>query len=39
MAESRSMDGFIEYSVKTGENVEETFEELTRLMLASSEPM
>ena len=39
MAESRGVDGFIECSVKTGENVEETFEELTKLMLASSEPM
>jgi small GTP-binding protein len=36
MAESRGVDGFIECSVKTGENVEETFEELTRLMLADS---
>jgi small GTP-binding protein len=39
MAESRGMDGFIECSVKTGENIEETFEELTKLMLASSESM
>jgi small GTP-binding protein len=39
MAESRGLDGFIECSVKTGENVEETFEELTKLMFTSSEPL
>ncbi|MFX1296987.1 MAG: Rab family GTPase, partial [Promethearchaeota archaeon] len=36
IAKSRGADGFIECSPKTGENVEETFEALTRLMLANS---
>lgn len=33
IAKSRNVDGFIETSSKTGENVEKTFEALTRLML------
>ncbi len=33
IARSRNVDGFIETSSKTGENVETTFEALTRLML------
>jgi len=33
IARSRNVDGFIETSSKTGENVEKTFEALTRLML------
>ncbi|MCK4382421.1 MAG: GTP-binding protein [Candidatus Lokiarchaeota archaeon] len=33
IARSRNVDGFIETSSKTGENVERTFEALTRLML------
>lgn len=37
IAESRDMDAFIECSSKTGENVEETFEALTRLMLQKSD--
>jgi small GTP-binding protein len=36
IAKSRGVDGFIECSPRTGENVEETFEALTRLMLANS---
>ncbi|MHA2282153.1 MAG: Rab family GTPase [Promethearchaeota archaeon] len=36
IAKSRGADGFIECSPRTGENVEETFEALTRLMLANS---
>ncbi|MHA2392581.1 MAG: Rab family GTPase [Promethearchaeota archaeon] len=36
IARSRGVDGFIECSPITGENVEETFETLTRLMLAKS---
>ncbi|MFX1420398.1 MAG: Rab family GTPase [Promethearchaeota archaeon] len=36
IARSRGVDGFIECSTKTGENVEETFEALTRLMLEES---
>ena len=36
IARSRGVDGFIECSPRTGENVEETFEALTRLMLARS---
>jgi small GTP-binding protein len=33
IAKSKSMDGFIECSSKTGENVENTFDALTRLMI------
>ena len=33
IARSRGLDGYIECSVETGENVEEVFEELTRLMI------
>ena len=33
IAKSRNVNGFIETSSKTGENVEKTFEALTRLML------
>ena len=33
IAKSKGMDGFIECSSKTGENVEKTFEALTRLMM------
>jgi len=36
IAKSRGVDGFIECSPRTGENVEETFDALTRLMLANS---
>lgn len=36
IAKSRGVDGFAECSPRTGENVEETFEVLTRLMLAKS---
>ncbi|MFX1233456.1 MAG: Rab family GTPase [Promethearchaeota archaeon] len=36
IAKSRFVDGFIECSSKTGENVDETFEALTRLMIDSS---
>ena len=36
IAKSRGVDGFIECNTRTGENVEETFEALTRLMLANS---
>lgn len=36
IARSRSVDGFIECSAKTGENVEETFEALSRLMMQNS---
>ena len=36
IAKSRGVDGFAECSQRTGENVEETFEALTRLMLANS---
>ncbi len=36
IAQSRGTDGFIECSSKTGENVEETFEALTRLMINNS---
>ena len=36
IAKSRGVDGFIECSAKTGENVQEAFEALTRLMLANS---
>ncbi|GAG87917.1 unnamed protein product, partial [marine sediment metagenome] len=36
IAKSRGVDGFAECSPRTGENVEETFEALTRLMLANS---
>ena len=37
IAKTRDMDAFIECSSKTGENVEETFEALTKLMLQRSE--
>ncbi|MFX0076616.1 MAG: Rab family GTPase [Candidatus Hermodarchaeota archaeon] len=36
IAKSRGVNGFAECSPQTGENVEETFEALTRLMLAKS---
>ncbi len=36
IAKSRAVDGFIESSAKTGENVEETFEALARLMMQKS---
>ena len=36
IAKSRSVDGFIECSSKSGENVEETFDALTRLMIQKS---
>lgn len=36
IAKSRGVDGFIESSSKTGENVEETFSALTRLMVKKS---
>jgi len=37
IAKSRNVDGFIETSSKSGENVEKTFEALTRLMLNNSQ--
>ncbi|MFX1340855.1 MAG: Rab family GTPase [Promethearchaeota archaeon] len=37
IAKSRDMEAFIECSSKTGENVEEAFEALTRLMLQTSD--
>ena len=37
IAKSRNVDGFIETSSKTGENVEKTFEALTSLMLGNSQ--
>jgi Ras-related protein Rab-8A len=36
IARSRAVEGFIECSSKTGENVEETFDALTRLMMQRS---
>ena len=33
LAESRNLNGYIECSPKTGENVDKVFEDLTRLML------
>ncbi|MFX0070996.1 MAG: Rab family GTPase [Candidatus Hermodarchaeota archaeon] len=36
IAQSRGADGFVECSPRTGENVEETFEGLTRLMMQRS---
>lgn len=36
IAKSRGVDGYIEISAKTGENVEKAFEALTRLMLNDS---
>jgi len=36
ISKSRGVNGFIESSSKTGENVEETFEALTRLMMQKS---
>ncbi|MBD3340887.1 MAG: GTP-binding protein [Candidatus Lokiarchaeota archaeon] len=36
ISKSRDTDGFVECSSKTGENVEETFEGITRLMLRKS---
>ncbi|MFX1266356.1 MAG: Rab family GTPase [Promethearchaeota archaeon] len=36
IAKSRGLDGFIECSVETGENIEETFEALARLILERS---
>lgn len=36
ISKSRGVDGFIECSSKTGENVEETFQALTRLMMQRS---
>ncbi|MFX1449123.1 MAG: Rab family GTPase, partial [Promethearchaeota archaeon] len=38
IAKSRGVNGFIEVSAKTGENVEEAFEALTRLMLGGYRP-
>ncbi len=37
ISESRDMDAFIECSSKTGENVEKTFEALTKIMLQKSD--
>ena len=39
IAKSSGVDGFIECSTKTGENIEEAFEALTRLMLAEPIPI
>ena len=36
LAKSRDLDGFIECSAKTGENIELTFEALTKIMLKKS---
>ena len=36
IAKSRDLDGFIECSVETGENVEEVFETIARLMIEQS---
>ena len=36
ISKSRGLDGFVESSAKTGENVEETFESLTHLMMENS---
>lgn len=36
ISNSRDMDGFIECSAKTGENIEETFEAITRLMMKNA---
>ena len=36
VAKSRDLDGFLECSAKTGENVELTFEALTKIMLQNS---
>ena len=36
LAKSRDLDGFIECSAKTGENVDVTFEALTKIMLNNS---
>lgn len=36
IAKSRGVDGFIECSSKSGDNVEETFDALTRLMIQKS---
>jgi len=36
IAESRGIDGYIECNLKTGENVDMAFEELTRLMIKES---
>ncbi len=38
IAKSRGVNGFIEVSAKTGENVEKAFEALTRLMLGGFKP-
>jgi len=38
IAKSRGVNGFIEVSAKTGENVEKAFQALTRLMLDDSKP-
>jgi small GTP-binding protein len=38
IAKSRGVNGFIEVSFKTGENVEKAFEALTRLMLGATKP-
>ena len=38
IAKSRNVNGFIEISTKTGENVEKAFEALTRLMLGKAKP-
>ena len=38
IAKSRGVNGFIEVSAKTGENVEKAFEALTRLMLGGYKP-
>lgn len=38
-AKSRAVDGFIECSAKTGENVEEMFGSLTRLMIDNREKL
>jgi len=38
IAKSKKLNGFIECNVRTGENVKEAFEALTRLMLDDSKP-
>ncbi len=37
VTKSRGLDGFLEYSAKTGENMEKIFESITRIMLQRSE--
>jgi hypothetical protein len=36
IARSKGVDGFIECSAKTGQNIEETFDAITRLIMTKS---